>query len=322
MKLNTHNNTNRKILIGSAGTGSAFATIQAIRRNLDTNCFIISTDINPPHLVTSSLLADKHIQVNKSNNPNFENEILKIINEHNIDTYIPFIDLEVLIASKLYKNNMLKENLCLQVKEPYIAEICHNKLKAYYFLSSLGIKTPKILLEMTPDLPNSILKKPISGFGSKVEIIDKKDYEKIFEQAKDDFIFQEICSPPEITVDVSYSKIFNHFIYICRERIEVKSGVCTKARIFFDNKLEAIALQLAENLNLHSFCFQVMRLNDDWAVTDINPRLGAGTALSYAYGYDFFNAMLAILWDKNPNKFFSNSKSERFVTRQYVEYLM
>ncbi|MDI9338861.1 MAG: ATP-grasp domain-containing protein [Alphaproteobacteria bacterium] len=320
--MNTQNNIDRNILIGSAGTASAFATIQAIRRNLDTNCYIISTDINPPHLVTSSLLSDKHIQVNKSNNPKFENEILKIINEHNIDTYIPFIDLEVLIASKLYKNNMLKENVCLQVKDPHIAAICHSKLESYYFLNSLGIKTPKIFLESTPDLPNSILKKPLSGFGSKIDIIDKADYEKNFEQAKNDFIFQEICSLPEITVDVSYSKKFNHFKYICRERIEIKSGVCTKARIFFDNKLEEIALQLAKNLNLHSFCFQVMRLNDDWAVTDMNPRLGAGTPLSYAYGYDFFNAMLYILWDKNPNNLFSNNKSERFVTRQYVEYLM
>jgi hypothetical protein len=123
-------------------------------------------------------------------------------------------------------------------------------------------------------------------------------------------------------VDVCYDKNRNFFEYVCRERIETKSGVCTKARLFQDKKIGEIALTLAQKLDLSAFCFQLMRLKDNWAVTDINARLGAGTAISVAAGLDFFSGMFAIQWGEDPSKYFKLLQKETFVTRQYSEFVM
>jgi len=162
--------------------------------------------------------------------------------------------------------------------------------------------------------------KPKNGFGSVIHLITKNSYLN-FENF-DIFIMQEYCDIPEITIDVHYSEEFNFFAYACRERIETKSGVCTKARIFNDPVLGEMALNLAKNLNLSSFCFQVMNLKNEFVITDINPRLGAGTAMSLAVGMDFFGAMFSTLWGSDPKPFFTNITEDKYVTRQYSEFVM
>jgi len=163
--------------------------------------------------------------------------------------------------------------------------------------------------------------KPRKGFGSNVKRLSEIKG-SISNYNLEEFIIQEECGKPEITIDVCYDKIRNYFNYVCRERIEVKCGVCTKARLFYDKKLEKIAYTIADNLNLNSYCFQVMNYKGEWAVTDINARLGAGTAMSFAAGMDFYSGMFAILWGEDPSKYFRPLLKETFVTRQYSDFLM
>jgi hypothetical protein len=92
--------------------------------------------------------------------------------------------------------------------------------------------------------------------------------------------------------------------------------------LFYDKKLEGIAFTLADKLNLCAFCFQVMKYKGEWAVTDINPRLGAGTGMSFVTGMDFFSAMFAILWDEDPSRYFRPLTKEIYVTRQYSDFIM
>ena len=70
------------------------------------------------------------------------------------------------------------------------------------------------------------------------------------------------------------------------------------------------------------FCFQVMKAIDtnQWKVIDLNMRLGAGTAISYAGGSDFFSATYALFLNEDYKQYLSNRKSG-IVTRQYVEFL-
>ena len=65
-----------------------------------------------------------------------------------------------------------------------------------------------------------------------------------------------------------------------------------------------------------------MKYKGEWAVTDVNARLGAGTAMSYAAGMDFFSGMFAILWDEDPSEYFRLLGKETFITRQYNDFLM
>ena len=312
----------KTVLLGSAGTGTAFASMLALRRNWGDSINVIAIDSNPKHLVTNSLLADKFFQVPLNKDIKYKQMLEKIIFEEKVDTYIPFIDHEIALAAELYEKNQKNNNLCLQVKRTDIAEICDDKYKTFLFLSDCNILTPACYMtnELISSKENLIIK-PRRGFGSKIFKL-QENRDNISKFNSETYIIQQECERPEITVDVCYDMNRNYFIYVCRERVETKSGVSTKARLFLDNKIEKIALTLAQKLDLSAFCFQLMKYNGEWAVTDINARLGAGTAISVAVGMDFFSGMFSILWGEDPSKYFKQLQKETFVTRQYSEFVM
>jgi len=310
---------NHIVLLGSAGVGAAYASTKALRKYY--NVKIVTADTNPSHLVTAYLLSDYFVQIPTVASKEFDDAIIQIINKYNIITYIPYIDLEVYRAAVLFESGKINNKVCLQVKNSSYAEICWDKFSTYNWLKTNGYPTPETFdIKDKNQLKEGYILKPRNGFGSVIQKIPNDKDLKIENFEK--LIMQEYCNNPEITIDVHYSKKFDFFAYACRERIETKSGVCTKARIFNDPYLGEIALSLAKNLELSSFCFQVMNINNEYMITDINPRLGAGTAMSVAVGLDFFAGMFATLWDENPEKYFTRIKEEKYVTRQFCEFVM
>lgn len=312
----------KTVLIGSSGTANAFSSVLALRRNWNGDVKIVAVDSNPGNLVTSSLICDKFYQVPETCKPEFKDAIIQIIKKENIDTYIPFIDEEIFVLALLCKQNALNRDLYLQVKEPDIADLCNDKLRTFEWLSEMNILTPqsfKIDRAFVNDGRHVIKRR--KGYGSKI-IRFPEIKGDLTQYSPDDYIIQYECEKPEITIDVCFDPKHSFFRYVCRERIETKGGVCTKARLFFERSLEKIAYTLAEKLSLNSFCFQVMNYKKDWAVTDINARPGAGTGMSVAAGMDFFSAMFAILWDEDPAQYFRPLQKETFVTRQYSDFIM
>jgi len=314
---------NKKIvLIGSSGTGNAFSSILALRRNWGDSVKIVAIDTNPRNLVTSSLLSDIYYQVPENCKPEFKDKVTEICSKENIDTYIPFIDEEIFAAAVLYEEKRLREDIGLQVRNSGIADLCNDKYKTYLWLSEEGILTPECYKsDNLPASPEQYILKPRKGFGTRLIKMSETNL-KPGELNPEQYIIQYECEKPEITIDVCYDRERNYFNYVCRERIETKSGVCTKARLFYDDKLGRIAFQIAEKLELSAYCFQVMTMKGEWAVTDINPRLGAGTGMSLAAGMDFFSAMFAILWDEDPSVYFRSLDKEIFVTRLYSDFIM
>jgi carbamoylphosphate synthase large subunit len=317
-----NNSKTKSILIGSSGTGSAFSTVLALRRNWGSSMKIISMDINPSYLVTSSLLTDKFFQVPESANPDFKKIIPKILSDECIDTYIPFIDEEISIAASMYEEGVINAEIELLVKSSEIAETCNDKFKTYLWLTENNIMTPECFsIKSELNQSDHYVLKPRKGYGSQVISLSKCK-EILTELSPDEYLVQCECEKPELTVDVCFDKKSNKLYFVCRERIETKSGVCTKARLFYDKELEFISYQIADKMNLSAFCYQVMRYKGKWAVTDINARLGAGTAMSCIAGMDFFSAMFAILWGEDPSPCFRPLEKETFVTRQYSDFVM
>jgi carbamoylphosphate synthase large subunit len=268
------------------------------------------------------LLSDNFIQVPLTSDVQFKNKLESIILSETIGTYIPFIDNEIYLGALLYEEKFIEHDLKLQVKNSEIADICNDKYKTYQFLSENNILTPKCYLPHEAIMTNeNLIVKPRKGFGSNVFMFSKVK-ENISQFDSDSYIIQQECEKQEITVDVCSDKASGFFFCICRERIEVKSGVCTKSRLFFDKNIENIAFIIAEKLCLSSFCFQLMKYKNEWAVTDINARFGAGTAMSVAAGMDFFSSMFTILWNQDPSIYFKPIKKETYVTRQYADFVM
>lgn len=136
-----------------------------------------------------------------------------------------------------------------------------------------------------------------------------------------DAFLQEGLAGPEFTADCFPLEGGGVFVST-RERVETKSGVCTKARIAPHEAMEAIARRLVGSLGIDSpFCFQAMADGERLAVTDLNPRLGAGTLMSAANGSDFFGAHLARAFGQPWRERLQRHHERCAVTRQYVELL-
>lgn len=90
-----------------------------------------------------------------------------------------------------------------------------------------------------------------------------------------------------------------------------------------DPLLDRLATFLVERFSLSEpFCFQTRLSAGVHYLIDVNPRLGAGSAMSAMAGTDFFAAHLAALVGEDPQRHLQPRFRECIVTRQYTEYLM
>eukprot|EP01093_Parvamoeba_rugata_P011800 TRINITY_DN3303_c0_g1_i15.p1 TRINITY_DN3303_c0_g1~~TRINITY_DN3303_c0_g1_i15.p1 ORF type:complete len:319 (+),score=23.49 TRINITY_DN3303_c0_g1_i15:60-1016(+) len=311
------------ILLGAAGTGTSFAIASRIRAVWGDEVRIVSVDINPAELVTTSLLSDAFVQVPLASSPEYENSIRSILSSEDIDVYVPILNEEHLVAQKIL-GDLAFGNLDVWSSELYAN--CTDKGFADQFLNSIGVPTPKIIDPLRSKSDIACFIKPRNGFGSNgayktsVDELVKRTTSEL-----ESLIVQEVCEGPEVTVDSFYDAQAGVSFAYCRERIETKSGVCTKARVFLDPELAEIARKIGKGLQQRgTICFQAMKGEDGWVITDLNVRSGAGTAITCSAGFDVLAAAFACRTGQDYSRFVRqiDENEEFIVTRQYAEFVM
>jgi carbamoylphosphate synthase large subunit len=314
----------RVVLIGAAGTGTAFGAACAIRRVWSQSVKLVVMDINPRHLVTASLLADYFEQVPPSASPGFVDTLLGILQRYSVDTYLPLLPEEIWLAARLHEEGRIPSTVNVMVPSLAASDACADKLTLSQLLSKEGLPVPRTAPASSPFPGKKFFLKPKNGTGSRgARPVHISELFGVVGESGSDWIVQEICQRPEVTVDAFFDPGSNFSYALCRERIEIKAGVSVKARLFVDEMLGGYARIIARCLHLSgSFCFQVMRIQSRWVVTDVNPRPGAATAMCAVVGNDFFAASFAYLWGEDFKKFFLPLESPHYVTRQYADFLM
>ena len=313
------------VLIGAAGSGPAFGMVSRIRASWGDDVEIICTDTNDGHLVTTSLLCDRFYKVPPASDAAFFENLISIISKHSVTTYVPVVNQEFALAPRVLSDPRAEGVDVVLPGDPGL-EICLDKYAASKWLNEVGLPTPETQLATEFVSTEQYFMKLRDSFGSRgAQIVTGEYLGTQSEDALGDMIIQPVCDGPEVTIDFFSDADAGYYRFVCRERIETKSGVCTKARLFQDENLGRYGAVMAEKLNVRgSFCFQVMKKGSAWLITDINFRPGAGTALSCAAGYDFFSAMFACRWKEPYEHYFRDSGTfdDVFVTRQYAEFVM
>jgi carbamoylphosphate synthase large subunit len=316
----------QRIWLGAAGTGAAFGIAKALKERWGAGVWIVAADINPRHLVAAVAFADGFEQVPPVADPGFSSSLGERLARHCVSVYVPILDEEIVLAARLKEARSLPGALtAVFAPSAEAAELCHDKLASSHWLRDHGYPTPHTVEPRDAQWgAGSWIVKPRRGRGSagfrRVE--SERDLSELKNKGGD-VVVQESCSVPEVTVDafISFGSPFERAL--CRERLEVKAGVCTKARIFEDQGLSDLALNIGRALGLRgTFCVQVMRSRETgkWLVTDINPRPGAGTSMSRHAGVDFLCAGFAELRGVSPASMLPRLASERYVVRAYAEY--
>lgn len=299
------------ILITAAGTGTAFSYAQAISKNFPS-VKLFTADTNPEELVTSSIFAENHFQVDSFKSEKYFNKLNELINDFEIDWYLPLIDQEIFLSyEKINAHEKLASNSL---------EFCKSSVFKRNYINSfegIGFLFPKILSKEEA-LGKKVIIKNDFGFGGRgtKTIIEFNE-----ETSLDEGVIYEYIEGDEFTIDCF--PFDDGCEFVVRRRVETKNGVCTKAEIFFDDELGALAKNIVKKFRCkHPFCFQLKKNEKgNYYLIDVNPRLGAGSAMSAYAGLDFFSAHIAMLLNEDTRTYLKPTFQKCFVTRQYANYL-
>lgn len=313
----------KKILVTAGGTSTAWHICQIVEKYFRNDIELFLCDTNEPYLVPSNTIAKYVYKVPPVVNSEYVSSIAKIIDTHHIDCIIPLIPQEAYVFaedSRFCSAHKIKSSAPILDTTNLLAD----KLNMFHTLTKIGIPTPKVYKPNDININSQYIIKPRLGFGSTgIKIISGS--ELIKENNSDSCIIQEYCHEgdyDEVTVEVYKSS--RGFHIFSRRRISTKAGVCVKMEsvdtsvftTYIEKLIDAVKCPCAFNV-------QFLRHQDQWKLFDCNLRLGAGTALSTAIGFQLTRALLAeLVGIKVEDNWFEVDLTVKAVLRVYQEIVV
>ena len=303
----------KRILVTAGGTATAWHIVQVAKRYFDDKLKVYIADTNDPWLVAAGKHAEDVFKIPPVLHSDYREKMREICKGNHIDCVVPLLPQE---GNLFAQDAFYVKELGIKSVLPKLSVIHRltDKREMYETLTHIGIPTPRIYtIEETEDNKVYILK-PRIGFGSRDVFLAKgSEIKERYKQKKDleKIVIQEYCSrssKSEVTVEVFNGEEQHIF---SRYRMEVKSGACTKAMPANNEAFEPFVSKLVREVECPR-CFNVQFVFDGklWKLMDCNLRLGAGSALSSAFGFQLTRAMLAdIAGMKVDESFFQIDKS-------------
>lgn len=313
----------KRILITAGGTATAWHMSNIIKKYFSDEIELHICDINPPELVASSINADKFHRVMPIANDGYRASMLDLLKRERIDYIIPLIDWDLFMFPEDDEELKCIGTLSMG-PQSRTAKILSDKKKMCDFLTSHGIPTPRVWDVNGLDNETMYVVKPQIGCGSKgFKILSGKEIRIGFFES-DSYVIQELCDDGGEEITAEIFNACDKIEIFCRVRIETKEGVCTKMRHVNVPEINETIKRLISILPMPTaFCVQFMRHRGVWNIIDCNLRIGAGTALSTASGFQLTRAFFAnILGKEIDSNWFTIDPEIKAVVRVYKEEVM
>ncbi|HQE50090.1 MAG TPA: ATP-grasp domain-containing protein [Fervidobacterium sp.] len=276
---------NPNVLIPGAGGAAGIGAIKSLRL-AHYSGKVISTDINP--LSAGLYLADRGYIVPAADDSRFMSSIVEIIHNDDIEVILPTSGFDIVPYSQ-NKEELRNLGVVPVISDYSAIESCTNKLKFYSLLKNhfeLPYTSPEI--SEINDFPCIV--KPIYGKGSRNVFLCSDLHELTQITSKyDGMLVQEYLPGKEYTVDVM-SDLEGHALFaIPRERIEVKSGICSKGQVVKSKELIRTSMDLVNYLGLIGPSCVQMKLDSHGLpkILEVNPRMGGATIMATYAGANF-----------------------------------
>lgn len=306
----------KHIMLLGGGTSTAWHIAHTLKKYYAERIELIICDINERQLVHTSILADQYVQVPPIKSPGYYHQMLHYLEKYHVDILIPLIDEDILLFSQ-DNPDLLALSVYSTAARREIFLALSDKRNLSQTMDLCGVHTPLIYGHDAALCPNkNYFVKNAIGCGSRgAKMMKGKEIIRTENQ-----VIQEVCSGPEITVDVVVDR--GTPFTICRERREIKLGVSTKCRVFWDEEIQSIMEKISSKLPLPDvFCVQFMKSEEKkWVLTDFNLRSGGGTAISAAIGFEAVRyaaaGWIGVPQEKN---WLQRPSEDRYVVRTYTE---
>lgn len=140
-----------------------------------------------------------------------------------------------------------------------------------------------------------LVTKPRRGSGSnKVEIVNNIErLREIYEQEAE-IVTQEYMGTEEIGVDVYVDMVSNEVISVfAKKKLKMRAGETDKSVSFKDEKLFDMIVRFAKEFGLYGVNdIDVFLKDDEYYISEVNPRFGGGYLHAYECGLDFPNMLM------------------------------
>ena len=281
------------ILITSAGTRNK--VVEYFKREFAGIGNVIATDMSD--LAPAIYVADRYYLVPRISDPTYIDKLLDICKKEKIDCLFALIDPELsLIAAN--KDKFLSIGVTPLISSYDAVELAFNKYEMFKYLSQNGFKTAKTYIdknEFYSDLESGkisfpVFVKPYKGSASINinKVTTKEEIDTLF-AINDDLIIQEFMDGQEIGADVYVDPVSKKVVSIfTKEKIKMRAGETDKARSFKDQKLFDLIVSLVEKIGYeYMIDMDIFRINNEYYISEINPRFGGGYPHAYESGVNF-----------------------------------
>ena len=281
------------ILITSAGTRNK--VVQYFKREFNRIGKVVATDMSD--LAPAIYEADSYYLVPRIDDPSYIDKLLDICQKENIDCLFALIDPELSLIAK-NKDRFLDIGVTPLISNYDAVELAFDKYEMYKFLRDNGYKCAKSYLdknEFYKELDEGkisfpVFVKPYKGSASiNINIVNSKEEIDTLFDVYDDLLIQEFLDGQEIGADVYIDPISKKVVSIfTKEKIKMRAGETDKSRSFKDEKLFALITKLVEQIGYeYMIDMDIFRVNDEYYISEINPRFGGGYPHAYESGVNF-----------------------------------
>lgn len=287
------------ILVTSSGR--RVKIIEYFKKTLDKyKGKVITTDCdsNAPALY----FADDYEIVPKIDHPNYINILLKICLKYNINAIVSLIDPELELLAK-HKQLFDEKSIQLVLSHAEMIKMTFDKYETYRYLKGKGIPVVptydnldvvKTLLE-SEKLSFPFIVKPAKGSASIgiYKVDNEQELINIFNK-ENGLVIQPFYKDKEFGVDVYIDLISGKLVDLfIKEKIRMRSGETDKSISRCNNKIEKLVKDLISHTDfLGPIDIDCFEFNDEYYISEINPRFGGGYPHAYELGCDFMTYII------------------------------
>lgn len=281
------------VLVSGGGGAAAVSTIKSLRvGGFDGR--IISTDADP--LSAGLYLADGFRVVPKAKDPEFYPAVKRLIEEERIGVIFPTSGFDIYEFARR-KRELEAMGVVVAMSDLDAMTTCANKWE-FYLKTHGAFPMPETSRDPASWHRFPCFVKPVFGKGSRDSYrCDTREEIEYHTAHSRDMIVQEYLPGEEYTVDVLSDLSGVPRLAVPRARLETKDGISSKGRVFRDEEMERLCLEIGRHLNLKGpVCMQLKR--DEGGrlkFLEINPRIGGGSMFTTLAGVNIPMLLLDLI---------------------------
>jgi carbamoyl-phosphate synthase large subunit len=275
---------------------SLLKAFQRAARQINADITCLGTDAS--ELSPALRLCDESFLVKPTTHTQYIRELLSIVQERQVDLIVPTVDLDLKrLAQK--KAAFSRIGCRVLVSDPDVIDLCQDKRETFRFLTGQGYDSPHTMgmrsaLKKTRragELAFPCFLKPWDGYASRSNVLvtDQQELE-FYAKRVPNAICQEYIEGIEFTCDVYVDFSGEVRCVVPRQRLEVRAGEVSKARIVRDTVVIDTVTGLVAALGAGPgvITVQLIQTKDhQLKFIEVNPRFGGGVPLSIRAGANF-----------------------------------